>query len=262
MNNIKEKAVFRLPETEAEFKELIKYQSEVFGKAEEFYDDLYIEIGHKNTVVAFIDGEIVGSVNFPEIYFPEKDKNHVGGYIFSAWVKEEYRESALWTLLLEKAEEMMAERGYEFILTIPESRDAFGMYESIGYTEKVKNGFPYIASREVLREYNPLDDVYMLWKVYSKTHDVFMKDMELFNHTLYYAEEHGKYFAIAKNGYIVYSPRYDDDIVVWDRMERGSFVDSGKREDKALCKILNEDIKGKELMFNMMFEPEYDIITK
>lgn len=262
MNNIKEKAVFRLPETEAEFKELIKYQSEVFGKAEEFYDDLYIEIGHKNTVVALIDGEIVGSVNFPEIYFPEKDKNHVGGYIFSAWVKEEYRESALWTLLLEKAEEMMAERGYEFILAIPESKDAFGMYESIGYTEKVKNGFPYIASREVLREYNPLDDVYMLWKVYSKTHDVFMKDMELFNHTLYYAEEHGKYFAIAKNGYIVYSPRYDGDIVVWDRMERGSFVDSGKREDRALCKILNEDIKGKELMFNMMFEPEYDIITK
>ncbi len=262
MNNIKEKAVFRLPETEAEFKELIKYQSEVFGKAEEFYDDLYIEIGHKNTVVSLIDGEIVGSVNFPEIYFPEKDKNHVGGYIFSAWVKEEYKESNLWTLLLEKAEEVMAECGYEFILAIPESKDAFGMYESIGYTEKVKNGFPYIASREVLREYNPLDDVYMLWKVYSKTHDVFMKDMELFNHTLYYAEEHGKYFAIAKNGYIVYSPRYDGDIVVWDRMERGSFVDSGMREDRALCKILNEDIKGKELMFNMMFEPEYDIITK
>lgn len=262
MNEILERVSVRLPENEAEIKELISKQSEIFGDKEEFYDDLYIEIGHKNTLAAFLDGKLVGGVNFPEIYFPTKDKTFAGGYIFAAWVAPEYRGNGVFARLMAEAENVMRERGYAFALVVPENAGLFPMYEKFGYSEKVKNGFPYVENREVLREYNPTDDVYMLWKVYSKTHDMFMKDMELFNHTLYDAEENGKYFAIAKNGYIVYSPRYDGNIVVWDRMERGTLLDSGKCEVRALCNVFAEDFGNRELAFNMMFEPKYDIINK
>lgn len=262
MSEILERVHFRLPENEAEIKELIKCQSEVFGDNEAFYDDLYIEIGKKNTLAAFLDGELVGAVNFPEIYFPTKEKTYTGGYIFAAWVRLEYRGQGIFARLMAETEKVMREREYDFAFVVPENEGLFAMYKKFGYIEKVKNGFPYIANREVLREYNPTDDIYMLWKVYSKTHDMFMKDMEFFNHTLRDAEEDGKYFAIAKNGYIVYSPRYDGNIIVWDRMECGTLLDGGNSEVRALCKIFAEDFDKRELKFNMMFEPKYDVIKK
>ena len=262
MNEILERVCIRLPENEAEISELIVNQAEVFGDNEAFYDDLYIEIGKKNTLAAFLDGRMIGAVNFPEITFPTKDKDFKGGYIFAAWVAPEYRGNGVFSLLMEKAEEQMRAREYSFSLVVPAEKSLFPMYEGFGYINKVKNGFPYVAPREILREYNPTDDIYMLWKVYSKAHDVFVKDMELFNHTLRDAEEGGKCFAIAKNGYIIYAPRYDGDITVYDRMERGSLLDLGKREDRALCKVFCEELKAKELAFNMMFEPKYEILKK
>ena len=262
MNDILERVCFRLPENEAEMSELIAKEAAIFGDGEAFYDDLYIEIGKKNTLAAFLDGKLIGAVNFPEITFPTKDKTYTGGYIFAAWVEPEYRGNGVFSLLMAKAEEEMRARGYDFALVVPAQKGLFTMYEKFGYTNKVKNGFPYVAPREILREYNPTDDIYMLWKVYSKAHDVFVKDMELFNHTLRDAEEGGKCFAIAKNGYIIYAPRYDGDITVYDRMERGSLLDIGKREDRALCKIFCDEFKTGELAFNMMFEPKYEIFKK
>ena len=262
MNEILERVCIRLPENEAEMSELIKAEAAVFGDTEAFYDDLYIETGKKNTLAAFLDGKMAGAVNFPEITYPTNEKTFVGGYIFAAWVAPEYRKNGVFSLLMEKAEENMRARGYDFALVVPAEKALFPMYEKFGYTLGVKNGFPYIASREVLREYNPTDDIYMLWKVYSKTHGVFMKDMELFNHTLRDAEEGGKNFAIAKNGYIIYSPRYDGDITVFDRMDRGSLVDTGKREVRALCKAFADDMPTEDLLFNMMFEPKYEILKK
>jgi ribosomal protein S18 acetylase RimI-like enzyme len=262
MNEILERVTVRLPENEAEFATLIAKEAEVFGDAEAFYDDLYIEIGKKNTLAAFIDGKMAGAVNFPEITYPTNEKTFIGGYIFAAWVAPEYRGNGVFSILMEKAEEEMRARGYDFALVVPANEDLFPMYEKFGYTNKVKNGFPYVAPREILREYNPTDDIYMLWKVYSKTHDTFMKDMELFNHTLRDAEESGKNFAIAKNGYIIYSPRYDGDITVYDRMNRGTLVDMGKRSIRALCKAFADDMPTENLVFNMMFEPKYEILKK
>lgn len=262
MNEKTEGLCFRLPENEAEIKEIIKCQSEIFKDGEAFYDDLYIEIGHKNTVAAFNDGEVAGAVNFPAISFPTKEMSYTGGYIFAAWVKPEYRGRGVFRRLMESAEDIMRSRGYAFALVVPETEALFPMYEKFGYTEKVENGFPYASNREILREYNPTDDVYMIWKVYSKTHDMFAKDMEFFNHVMRDSEENGRFFAIAKNGYIVYSPRYDGNIIVWDRMERGALVDSGKRKTRALCKIFDDNFKSGPLLFNMMFEPKYDIINE
>ena len=91
MNEILERVTVRLPENEAEFATLIAKEAEVFGDAEAFYDDLYIEIGKKNTLAAFIDGKMAGAVNFPEITYPTNEKTFIGGYIFAAWVAPEPR---------------------------------------------------------------------------------------------------------------------------------------------------------------------------
>jgi hypothetical protein len=101
----------------------------------------------------------------------------------------------------------------------------------------------------------------MLWKVYSRVHGIPAKDMEFFNHTMRVFEEEGKLFAISKRGYIVYAPCYDNTVTVYDRMEKGSLVDSGKRKVRALCKLFCEE-KLENLCFNAFFEPTYEIFGR
>jgi ribosomal protein S18 acetylase RimI-like enzyme len=261
MNEILERVTVRLPENEAEFATLIAKEAEVFGDAEAFYDDLYIEIGKKNTLAAFIDGNLAGAVNFPEITYPTNEKTFIGGYIFAAWVAPEYRGNGVFSLLMEKAEEEMRARGYDFALVVPANEALFPMYEKFGYTNKVKNGFPYVAPREILREYNPTDDIYMLWKVYSRVNGTFAKDMEFFNHTLQVMEAEGKCFAISKRGYVVYTPCYDNTVTVYDRMENGKLREGGKSAVRALCKSFGEKT-FENISFNMFFEPTYTVFKK
>ena len=262
MGNILETVTLRFPETEAEMKKVIEGQCAVFGDSYTFYDDFYIWAGSKCILAAF-DGETpVGAVSFPEITYPEKDRTVRGGYIFAAWVIPDYRKKGIFSRLMEKAEQIMLERGYEFAFVVPAEKELFSLYEKLGYTQSVGCGFPYSAPREILREYNPTDDIYMLWKVYSRVHGTFAKDMEFFNHTMQVMEAEGKYFAISKRGYIVYTPRYDNTVTVYDRMEKGSFVDLGIREKRGLCKVFTGEKLFDSPVFNMFFEPTYEIIKK
>ena len=261
MENIKEKLAIRFPETEAEWAKIIKNQCEIFGDSTAFYDDLYIWAGKKCTLAAFCGEKPVGAVSFPEITYPEKDKIYTGGYIFAAWVAPEYRGNGIFAELMAAAEGVMRERGYDFAFVVPAEERLFSLYEKIGYTAKVKNGFPYKAPREILREYNPTDDIYMLWKVYSRVHDMFAKDMEFFNHTLQVMEAEGKCFAISKRGYIVYAPCYDNTVTVYDRMENGSLV-GGKGAVRGLCKAFGTEKTFENSVFNMFFEPAYEILKK
>jgi len=261
MENILEKITLRSPETETEWQEIIKNQCEIFGDDRAFYDDLYIWAGKACTLAAYLGERAVGAVSFPEITYPEKEKMCAGGYIFAAWVAPEYRGHGVFTALMNGAEEIMRARGFAFAFVVPAEAGLFAAYEKLGYTVKAENGFPYSAPREILREYNPTDDIYMLWKVYSRVHSMPAKDMEFFNHTMRVYEEEGKFFAISKRGYIVYSPCYDGTVTVYDRMEKGSLVDSGKREVRALLKPLTEEAPEK-ICFNAFFEPTYKTIGK
>ncbi|MBQ9745242.1 MAG: GNAT family N-acetyltransferase [Clostridia bacterium] len=257
-----ENITLRFPETEAEWKEIIKNQCEIFGDSAAFYDDFYIWAGKECTLAAFAGGEIVGAVNFPEITYPAKEKTLAGGYIFAAWVKPEHRGKGIFASLMSEAEKIMRARGYAFAFVVPAEEELFAMYEKMGYALKVENGFPYSAPREILREYNPTDDIYMLWKVYSRVQGMPAKDMEFFNHTMRVFEEEGKFFAISKRGYIVYAPCYDNTVTVYDRMEKGSLVDSGKRAVRGLCKLFCEEEKLEKLCFNAFFEPTYEIFGR
>lgn len=262
MENIKEKLAIRFPETEAEWAEIIKNQCEIFGDGAAFYDDFYIWAGKKCTLAAFLGEKPVGAVNFPEISYPTKEETYVGGYIFAAWVSPDFRGKGVFAALMEAAEKVMRERGYAFAFVVPAEEKLFALYEKMGYTAKVKNAFPYSAPREILREYNPTDDIYMLWKVYSRVHDTFAKDMEFFNHTLQVMESEGKCFAISKRGYIVYAPCYDNTVTVYDRMENGSLVGGGKSAVRGLCKTLGAEKTFENTAFNMFFEPAYEIFKK
>ena len=262
MEKMIENLMLRFPETEGEWQELIKNQCEVFGDGCAFYDDLYIWAGKECTLAAFVDGEMAGAVSFPEITYPIKDKTYVGGYIFAAWVKPEYRGKGIFRALMEKAEEVMTNRGYDFAFVVPAEGGLFSLYEKMGYTLPVKNGFPYKAPREILREYNPTDDIYMLWKVYSYVNSSFAKNMDFFNHTMQVMEAEGKLFAISKRGYLVYAPCYDNTVIVYDRMEKGTLVTGGKSPVRGLCKSLGKDNMPENLAFNMFFEPEYEIFKK
>ncbi len=255
MENIKEKIAIRFPETEAEWAQIIKNQSEIFGDSEASYDDFYIYVGRKCTLAAFCGEKLAGAVNFPEISYPTKEKTSVGGYIFAAWVAPEFRGQGVFATLMAEAEKVMRERGYDFALVVPAEEGLFAMYEKFGYTAKVKNAFPYSAPREILREYNPTDDLYMLWKVYERVHDTYAKSMDFFNYTLQVAEAEGKCFAISKRGYIVYAPCYDNTVTVYDRMENGKLIGGRKTPVRALCKAFGgETFENTE--FNMFFEPE------
>jgi ribosomal protein S18 acetylase RimI-like enzyme len=285
MENIFEKLTLRFPETEAEMKSVMQAQSSVFGDKYDFYDDFYVWAG-KDCVLAAFDGEEpVGAVSFPQITYPTKEKTLVGGYIFAAWVAPAYRGSGIFRALMAKAEQTMRERGYDFSFVVPADKELFALYENLGYNVPAENGFPYRTTRDTLREYNPTDDIYMLWKVYSRVHDMPAKDIEFFNHTMRVMEEEGKFFAISKRGYIVYtpcfdegniaaiditrtpvgflsrSPRFNDNTIeVYDRMEKGSLVDGGKREVRGLCKFYTEEKPFEKTVFNGFFEPVYGII--
>jgi hypothetical protein len=158
------------------------------------------------------------------------------------------------------AEEIMRSRGYDFAFVVPAEEELFAPYKKLGYTVAAENGFPYSAPREILREYNPTDDIYMLWKVYSRVHGMPAKDMEFFNHTMRVFEEEGKFFAISKRGYIVYAPCYDGTVTVYDRMEKGSLV-CGERKVRGLMKLLGEE-KPQKICFNAFFEPTYKTIGR
>jgi ribosomal protein S18 acetylase RimI-like enzyme len=258
MENNFENITLRAPETDAEWQEIIKNQCDIFGDGAAFYDDLYIWAGKECTLAAYCGGRAVGAVSFPEITFPEKEKTHVGGYIFAAWVAEEYRGRGIFRALMAGAEEKMRAKGYDFAFVVPAEDGLFAAYEKMGYTVKAENGFPYSAPREILREYNPTDDIYMLWKVYSRVHSMPAKDMEFFNHTMRVFEEEGRFFAISKRGYIVYSPCWDGTVTVYDRMEKGSLV-CGKGRVRGLMKPLAAEAPEK-VCFNAFFEPAYETL--
>ena len=260
MENILEKITLRAPETDAEWKEIIENQCGIFGDNAAFYDDFYVWAGKGCTLAAYLDGKAVGAVNFPEITYPEKENAPKGGYIFAAWVAPEYRGCGIFRALMQGAEEIMRARGYAFAFVVPAEAGLFAAYEKLGYTVKAENGFPYSAPREILREYNPTDDIYMLWKVYSRVHSMPAKDMEFFNHTMRVFEEEGKFFAISKRGYVVYSPCWDGTVTVYDRMEKGSLV-CGKSCVRGLMKPFSEGMPEK-ICFNAFFEPTYEIIKK
>ena len=260
MENIFESIKLRAPETDAEWSEIIENQCEIFGDDVAFYDDFYIWAGRGCTLAAYIEGKAVGAVSFPEITYTEKEKVLRGGYIFAAWVAPEYRGKGIFTALMRGADEIMRARGYDFSFVVPAEAGLFAAYEKLGYTVKVENGFPYSAPREILREYNPTDDIYMLWKVYSRVHGMPAKDMEFFNHTMRVFEEEGRFFAISKRGYIVYAPCYDNTVTVYDRMEKGSLV-CGAKETRGLLKLLSEE-KLEKTVFNAFFEPTYKIFGK
>ena len=262
MEKILENITLRAPETEAEWCEIIEAQSAVFGDSIAFYDDFYIWAGKSCTLAAYAGGKAVGAVNFPCITLTEKEKTLAGGYIFAAWVAPEYRGNGIFTALMKGAEKAMLARGDDFAFVVPAEEGLFEAYRKLGYTENAENGFPYSASREVLREYNPTDDIYMLWKVYSRVHGVPAKDMEFFNHTMRVFEEEGKFFAISKRGYIVYAPCYDNTVTVYDRMEKGSLVDSGKRAVRGLLKVFDGEEKPGKLCFNAFFEPTHEIFGR
>jgi ribosomal protein S18 acetylase RimI-like enzyme len=255
MENILQNITFRAPETEAEWKEIIENQCGVFGDDTAFYDDLYIWAGRKCTLAAYLGEKAVGAVSFPSVTYTEKEKALTGGYIFAAWVAPEYRGNGIFTALMNGAEKIMRERGDAFAFVVPAEAGLFAAYEKLGYTVKAENGFPYSAPREILREYNPTDDIYMLWKVYSRVHGIPAKDMEFFNHTMQVFEAEGKLFAISKRGYLVYAPCYDNTVTVYDRMEKGSLV-CGESEARGLMKRFCEDAPEK-LSFNAFFEPTY-----
>jgi GNAT superfamily N-acetyltransferase len=225
-----------------------------------FYDDLYVWAGKGCTLAAYLGGKAVGAVNFPEITYPEKENAPKGGYVFAAWVAPEYRGNGIFRALMQGAEEIMRARGYAFIFVVPEKAELFAAYEKMGYTVKAENGFPYSAPREILREYNPTDDIYMLWKVYSRVHGMPSKDMEFFNHTMRVFEEEGRFFAISKRGYVVYSPCWDGTVTVYDRMEKGRLV-FGESRVCGLMKPLTDEMPEK-ICFNAFFEPTYEIIKK
>lgn len=260
MENILENITFRAPETDAEWKEIIEAQCSIFGDAEAFYDDFYVWAGKGCTLAAYLGARAVGAVSFPEITYPEKKKTLVGGYIFAAWVLPEFRGQGIFRALMQGAEEIMRARGYDFAFVVPAEEGLFSAYEKLGYTVKAENGFPYSAPREILREYNPTDDIYMLWKVYSRVHGMPAKDMEFFNHTMRVFEEEGRFFAISKRGYVVYSPVWDGTITVYDRMEKGSLV-AGEGRTRGLLKLFTEE-KLEKACFNAFFEPMYGIIRK
>lgn len=262
MEKILENITLRAPETEAEWREIIEAQSAVFGDSTAFYDDFYIWAGKSCTLAAYAGGKAVGAVNFPRITLTEKEKTLAGGYIFAAWVAPEYRGNGIFTELMNEAEKAMRARGDAFAFVVPAEDGLFKAYRKLGYTENAENGFPYSAPREILREYNPTDDIYMLWKVYSRVHGVPAKDMEFFNHTMRVFEEEGKFFAISKRGYIVYAPCYDNTVTVYDRMEKGSLVDSGKRAVRGLFKVFDGEEKLGKLCFNAFFEPTHEIFGR
>jgi len=257
-----ENITLRAPETEAEWSEIIEKQSAVFGDGTAFYDDFYIWAGKKCTLAAYIGEKAVGAVNFPEITYPEKAKVLTGGYVFAAWVLPEFRGNGIFKALMQGAEEIMRSRSYDFSFVVPAHKGLFEAYGKLGYTKNAENGFPYSAAREILREYTPTDDIYMLWKVYSRVHGAPAKDMEFFNHTMRVFEEEGKLFAISKRGYIVYAPCYDNTVTVYDRMEKGSLVDGGAREVRGLCKLFCEEEALEKICFNAFFEPAYEIIGR
>ncbi len=262
MENIKEKITIRFLETEAEWECIIKNQSEIFDDDIASYDDFYIWAGKKCTLAAFLEEKLIGAVNFPEISYPTKEKTYVGGYIFAAWVAPKFRGQGVFSAIMAEAEKVMLARGYAFALVVPAEDELFAMYEKLGYTAKVKNAFPYSAPREILREYNPTDDIYMLWKVYERVHDTYAKSMDFFNHTMQVAEGDGKCFAISKRGYIVYAPCYDNTVTVYDRMESGALLGSGKSAVRALCKNFCGEKTFENTAFNMFFEPEYEKFKK
>jgi hypothetical protein len=86
------------------------------------------------------------------------------------------------------------------------------------------------------------------------------KDMEFFNHTMRVFEEEGRFFAISKRGYVVYSPCWDGTVTVYDRMEKGSLV-FGESRVCGLMKPLTDEMPEK-ICFNAFFEPTYEIIKK
>lgn len=232
---------------------------EIFGDTRAFVSDFYIWSGKENTLAAFCGEKIVGAVNFPTVYYKARNDTLRGGYIFASFVNPEYRNRGIFSSLVSGAEAEMRKRAYDFSFVVPANDGLFQMYEKMGYTGKVYNGFPYTAKRDVLREYTPTDDIYVLWKIYSRGKNLFSKDIEFFNHTMRDMEESGKCFAVSKDGYIVYFPRHDGFITVFDRMEGGELLDGGKRFPRALFKTFT-DKNIEAPVFNMFFEPEFEVL--
>ncbi len=263
MEDILNKITLRAPETDAELDELISLWCEIFGDTRAFADDFYICSGKENTLIALLDGKIIGAINFPRITYFKDGKEHFGAYIFAAFTVPEYRGRGVFGALMSEAEVLMRARGDEFSFVVPAKKSLSSLYRRFGYDGEAYKSFPYREKREVLREYTPTDDSYILWKIYSRGVGMFKKDLDFFTFAMREAEFDGALFAAAKNGYIVYKPRYDGTIEVLDRMSAGENRTTVPAGDAAgavygLYKSFTGDFDAlcDKPQFNMFFEPD------
>ncbi len=94
------------------------------------YISNYIDTFAENIIVYRIDDVAVGMVSLLDVCTSECK----GGYIYALAVDKKHRKQGIATRLLSYAQEIMSDRGYDFLLVVPEPYDSLEkFYKKLGF---------------------------------------------------------------------------------------------------------------------------------
>lgn len=154
----------------------------VFEDSDE-YVDIYFSQKYKNenTLIYFEEGKPAASLQMWEYKLAFYDKQIPIYYLAGLATYEEYRRRGYMTALIEKAHEVMKERGVAMSVLVPAEEWLYTFYEQYGYAQVFFAGDELIPLQRILKRNNSLERSFEMFdRIYNKRAFTILKSFEQF----------------------------------------------------------------------------------
>ena len=112
---------------------LVEIWCECFGDSPDVPTEFYSNV-KADILVAEEDGKTVGVVNILPVTLGE----YVGGYVYAAGVKNDFRGRGIFDRLLNETDSLLKKKGADFVCLVPGDESLAKTYTKRGYTEKTE----------------------------------------------------------------------------------------------------------------------------
>jgi Predicted acetyltransferase involved in intracellular survival and related acetyltransferases len=220
---------------------------EIFGDGEDYIRRFYESFN--GNVFTEYDGDILcGMVNRVPINYG----SHIGGYIYAACTRPEYRGKGIFRRLLIEAETDM-----KFMMLIPAEPELYDMYRKLGYDRTAYSKYP--AEVEMNGFAAPFNgDFKELYRIYLENlgENEFIKPYDIFVLSVYDFAKKGMIYLNDDNGFMIYETNGKNIIKIYDiYCKNFELYDTINEHESGVYRILdNSVIMPEKMKVNLFME--------
>lgn len=156
--------------------ELKKLWKDTFGDSQKYIDDFFEKIYDENGVLIHREaGEVVSALYMIDYNLKYKGKIYKLMYLYALATKKEYRGRRIMSGLIDKADEIMHNKGYAGAFLIPAEEKLYDYYGQFGFTDIIFNKkYIKVDSNYIYNSYVECNDgnkIYKADEVYRNMED-------------------------------------------------------------------------------------------